>query len=81
MTLTEAIKAKIMGLKVNNQAYLELFEAIAADAEIRGVPSATLVVTVYGEGDLSPGDWAPELHFVVRRVADPELEPEQESND
>ena len=81
--LTEAVRAKIMGLKVDNQAYLELFEAIAADANIRGVPSATLVVTIYGEDDLSPGDWAPELHFVVRQVAEPEPEPEpeQESND
>ena len=83
MTLTEAIKAKIMGLKVNNQAYLELFEAIAADAAMRDVPSATCIVPVYEYGDLSPGDWAPELHFVVRQVAEPEpeSEPEQESND
>ena len=77
--LNEAVSAKIMALKVSNQAYLELFEAIAADAAMRGVPSATCVVTVYEEGDLIPGEWAPELHFVVRQVAEPE--PEQESND
>ena len=78
--LNKAVTAKVMGLKVSNQAYLELFEAIAADAEIRSVPSATLIVPIFELGDLSPGEWAPELHFVCRRVAE-EPEPEQESND
>lgn len=77
--LNEATKAKLLALKVNPQAYLELFEAIAADAEISDIPSATCIVPIYDEGDLSPGDWAPELHFVIRRVAEPE--PEQETND
>ena len=79
--LTQPVVDKIMRLKVSNQAYLELFAAIAADAEMRNLPSATCIATIYEEGDLSPGDWAPELHFVVRKVAEPESEPEQESND
>ncbi len=77
--LNEAVKAKVLALKVSPQAYLELFEAIAADAAIRSVPSATLIVPIFEDGDLSPGEWAPELHFVMRQVAEPE--PEQESND
>jgi len=79
--LTEAVKAKILGVKVSNQAYLELYEAIMADAQIRELPCATCVVLLYEEGDLSPGDWGPELHFVVRKVEEPETDSEQESND
>lgn len=77
--LNDAVKAKILGVKVNNEAYLELFEAIMADAQIRELPAATCVVCLYDEGDLQPGEFAPELHFVVRKVAEPE--PEQEDND
>ena len=77
--LNDAVVDKIHRLKINNQAYVELFAAIAADAEMRNLPSATCIATIYDDGDLSPGDWAPELHFVVRKVAEPE--PEQDGND
>ena len=70
--LNEAVTAKVLALKVNPQAYVELFEAIAADAAMRDIPSATCIVPIYAEGDLQVGDFAPELHFVVRRVSDPE---------
>lgn len=66
--INEKVKAKILGLKLTNEHLLSLFEEIAADVKIREIPAATLVVACFEYGDLEPGDFAPELHFVVRKV-------------
>lgn len=66
--ISEKVKAKILGLKLTNESLLSLFEEIAADVEIRDIPAATLVVACFEDGDLEPGDFAPELHFVIRRT-------------
>ena len=66
--INDKIKAKIMGLKVAPEHILAVFEDIAADVRIREIPSATLVVPLFEDGDLEHGDFAPELHFVIRRA-------------
>jgi hypothetical protein len=48
-----------------------LFNRIATEAEKQGLPSATVASLYYDEDcNLQPGDWAAELHLVVRKVAD-----------
>lgn len=62
-----------------NQAFVDLFKAVAGEMEVTGAPSGTLVTMFYDEeSDLKPGDLACELHFVVRRVADDSGSAEQE---
>jgi hypothetical protein len=66
--LNDKVKAKILGLRLTNESLLAMFEEIAADVKIREIPSGTLIVPLYEDGDLKPGDFAPELFFVIRRV-------------
>jgi len=81
MKLNDKVRTKIANLRINPEAMLELFDAVTADAFIRELPSATCVVLCYEDGDLEPGEYAAELHFVVRKVAEPEPESEEVSND
>lgn len=66
--LTEKVKQNILNTKINPELMLQVFENIAGDCQIRESPAGTLIVTIYKEGDLDVGDYAPELHFVVRKV-------------
>lgn len=51
------------------RGFIDLFNALSNDAEIQGLPSATLILPFYDEtSGLQPGDWAPEIHLVLRRV-------------
>lgn len=79
MKINKRCQDNILSMKVSPGAFLELFESIAADIEIRESPAGTLVVLCYKEGDLEVGDFAPELHFVVRRVAEQPADAEQEN--
>lgn len=50
-------------------ALLGLFTATINDAEEQKLPSATLAIPLFDENSgLQSGDWAPELHIVVRRI-------------
>lgn len=62
---------------------LDLFNAASNDAEIQNLPSATLAIQLYDqECNLQPGDWAPELHIVVRKVSEHETtDPSSEEHD
>lgn len=63
-------KIKAMASDNTGQSFCDLFTAIANDSEVQNKPSATLVLPLYDEGsNLRGGDWAPELHFVIRKVA------------
>lgn len=66
--LNENVKQKILGLKLTPELLLDCYTAIAEDAVIREVPAGTLIIPLYEDGDLESGDYAPELHFVVRVV-------------
>ena len=67
-------KQIIWGLGDNasiRQAFVELFTAFSDDAAIRGIPSVTHILPCYDENSgLQPGDWAPEIHLVLRKVED-----------
>ncbi len=69
-------KEIIWGLGDNSsirQAFIELFDAISDDAMIRELPAVTHILPCYDENSgLQPGDWAPEIHLVLRKVEDVE---------
>lgn len=51
------------------QGFVDLFTAVANDSRLKENPSGTLIVPMYDESSgLQVGDYACELHFVVRRV-------------
>ena len=51
------------------QVFIELFEVIIKESKALDNSSGTVVVPMYDEETgLQPGDFAPELHFVARRV-------------
>ncbi len=63
------------------QAFVDLFNAVASDAESQGLPSGTLVVPFYDDNcSLVPGDWAAELHLVARKVAEDDSDSEADSD-
>ena len=70
--IVEACADKIMALGDNDslrQGFRDIFIAVSNDAEAQDLPSATLVIPLYDEAcNLQPGDWAPEIHLVVRKV-------------
>lgn len=66
--LNDKVSGNISATKITPELMLQVFENIAGDCLIRESPAGTLVVLLYKDGDLEPGDFAPELHFVVRRV-------------
>jgi hypothetical protein len=48
-----------------------LFNKLSDEAESNGLPAATVVAVFYDEHcKLKEGDWAAELHLVVRKVTD-----------
>jgi hypothetical protein len=50
---------------------IELFETLAADAELNEVPVMTLMVPYIDETDeYEKGQYVPELHLVVRKIDD-----------
>jgi len=63
---------KVLNLGGNEsvkQGLVDLFRAAANDAESQDLPSGTIVIPFYDESSkLQPGDWAAELHCVVRKV-------------
>ena len=64
-------ESKIRSMMANStgQSFCDLFNAIANDASIERKPSATLVLPLYDDtSKLESGDWAPEIHFVIRKV-------------
>jgi len=49
--------------------FVEMFQAASNEAAVLEKPSVTIVVPLYDEEcKLQTGDYAPELHFVVRKV-------------
>ena len=57
--------------KVGGDGMVELFETLAADAELNGVPVMTLMIPYIEDGDeYEEGKYVPELHLVVRKIDD-----------
>lgn len=58
------------GENVDGRSMVDLFNAAANDARMQQLPASTLVITMYDENSaMQPGDYAAELHIVVRKVA------------
>ena len=54
------------------QSFLELFDALAQEAGFRELPSHAITIPCFdmdNPPDLDVGDWVPEIHLVIRRVA------------
>ena len=72
MSLHPSCEDRIMKLGNNEsikKGFVDLFRAVSNEAVLKKVPSATFVQLLYDEdSNLQPGDWAAELHFVVRQV-------------
>lgn len=62
---------KVLGLADRpQQGFLDLFNSIAREAELKQLPASTMVFPMFDENsNLVAGDWAAEIHFVVRKVA------------
>lgn len=55
--------------KIGGDGMVELFETLAADAELNGIPVMTLMVPYIDDSDeYEEGKYVPELHLVVRKI-------------
>lgn len=67
------------------QGLLDLFKAMVKESEIEEeqlgetFPHKSLAWLMYEDGDLEPGDWAAELHLVIRKVETVEQTTEAET--
>ena len=67
--LFEPCVDRIKGGKASGEGLAELFETLAAHAELLGEHAADLVVLyLEPDDDFVVGKYVPELHLVVRRV-------------
>jgi hypothetical protein len=57
--------------KVGGDGMVQLFETLAADAELNEIPVMTLMIPyVADEDEYETGQYVPELHLIVRKVDD-----------
>lgn len=72
MPLPTDVEQKIMNLgrgEAINRGFLDIFNAMVNESDIDLSPSKTMVLPLYdASSNLQSGDWAAELHFVVRKV-------------
>jgi len=62
---------RIRAGKVGGDGMVELFETLAVDAELNGVPVLTLMIPYIDDADeYEKGQYVPELHLVVRKIND-----------
>ena len=72
MSLHADCEKKILALGESEsirRGLLDMFQAVAKDTEIQRLPSGTCIIPFYdAESGLQPGDYAAEMHLVVRQV-------------
>ena len=70
--LPDDVTKKVMALgrgEAVNRGFLDIYRAMANEANIDGSPAKTMILPMYDkDSGLKPGDWAAELHFVIRKV-------------
>ena len=67
--LFEPCVERIKGGRASGEELAQLFEMLAADAEVLGESVADLIVLyLEPDDDFIVGKYVPELHLVVRRV-------------
>lgn len=72
MRLAPDCVKKIEGLGDNEsirRGFRGMFEALANEATSQKLPASTMVMVLYDENsNIQPGEYAAELHLVVRKV-------------
>jgi hypothetical protein len=69
--LHEPSIARVEGGRIGGDGMVQLFETLAADAQLNEVPVMTLMVPYVDDADVyETGTYIPELQLVVRRVDD-----------
>lgn len=72
MPLPSSVEQKVLSLghgEAVNRGFLDIFRALANEANLDKSPMKTMILGMYdAQSNLQPGDWAAELHFVVRKV-------------
>lgn len=69
--LHEPSIARIREGKIGGDGMVELFENLAADAELNNIPVMTLMVPYIEDTDeYKDNKYVPELHLVVRKIND-----------
>jgi hypothetical protein len=67
----EDCRDRILQIQLNPPNLVGLFNKLSDEAEANGLPAATVAAVFYDENcNLKEGDWAAELHLVVRKVSD-----------
>ena len=80
----EDCRDRILQTQLTPPNLVALFNKLADEAEKNGLPAATVVTVFYDENcSLKEGDFAAELHLVVRKVTDDQedTDTEQEEDD
>jgi hypothetical protein len=66
---------RILQTQLTSPNIVGLFNKLSDEAEANGLPAATIVTVFYDQHcALTVGDWAAELHLVVRKVTDDDRE-------
>ncbi|MHC4188383.1 MAG: hypothetical protein ACYSUB_01685 [Planctomycetota bacterium] len=69
--LNESSLKRIRDGKIGGDGMVELFEMLAADADVNGIPVMTLMIPYIDDSDeYVVGKYVPELHLVVRKIND-----------
>lgn len=69
--LHEPSIARIEAGMIGGEGMVQLFETLAADAQLNEVPVMTLMVPyVSDEDEYETGKYVPELQLIVRRIDD-----------
>jgi hypothetical protein len=70
--ISEKCKNFIMNLGTDPEVrvgFINLFDAFSEDPNIQDLPAVSYVLPCYDEScGLQPGDWAPQIHLVLRKV-------------
>ena len=70
--IAEKCESKILNMGEKGklrEAFLSMFRQMAVAADEAEAPASTVILRLYDDdSDLKPGDWAPELHLVIRKV-------------
>jgi len=72
MPLPSSVEDRVMNLgkgEAVNRGFLDIFRALVTEADFDHSPIKTMILGMYDKDcNLQPGDWAAELHFVIRKV-------------
>ena len=59
---------KEFGQNIKAEHLISIFNQMEIEAKDQDLPAITLITSLYGPGEVEPGDFAPEIYFVLRKV-------------